>query len=1155
MSQIEPSQQPIIWTIALAVGGLLAALGLLVQTPSSIGTAAIKEASGSSGEETEEEKRRSDGPLEILATHFPSAAGKPDALRTLICTVPNPDTPTQAMNLDEHLTAIHRAAQDDGYTFLGHYLPQWEKGAVAAGGEIAQRDRIGSLLFMKVNDAQQVERAPPCACVRGTPARTFLLVLLVAESPVRGISRQAFGEALSTLHEVTLRTHCRLKVHYCQPLRMVGPIYSGTFESLPATVGAPTIQRQLKPWQLIWKKNGSDGRYLKIVTGAATSFDKSCVENDIPQCEVLATVYPLTTVLDRVLVGRYLGLNDANLKPRVAILSESNTAFGASIGAAKSPQSSDGGKCNEQTPRQSLATDYHVLRYPQQIAALSAPFLADREARRSLFSLRRQRQVQPRFEGRGESSPDLPRMFAPGVTPAIDEMTLEGTFVELADAGTHFVGVIATDVRDAVFLGQKVRERLPDTKLMFVEPHLQLALPENAARLRGALVASSYPPGHAAELGAEPQHFQKLEFVSEAQQGVYNAVLAQLGSNKLRGYGDGCIECMRPKVWISMVGNHGLWPIQSYTVYPPDGQGAVMALGALNRRLAETACNKKWPGYSSSPPPERHNHAHLPVTFIYALSVWTVIALGSLILCFGDSSGARPLRLLATAPWRFPGDDERAWHRIAFHVAVCLVGAVLLVLLWNQSNAGFCEDKLGSIGRWALTLILLCCVASLVCAMCFHCHRTWGTPISEFVQNRRFLYVIAVCYVAAIVAVACFGWSTAQSEGATGVREVHLDSGVSLALPLVLSLTALALWSAFQYSQLSLDLIYQETTLENEGQEPYLKSLGDMQYRFNQLNKLDRGVWSSGVPWRYWATMLALLALSAWWFWAYLWTFPQVISCKCDLAVLIAVCSCLLLSALECMRVAYYWRLVSILLGRAWELPVGRAYEELSIVVGRRLGKYLDRADKGLKTWLDGVREAYWAEFQTAWARNAFPHSKRTNPPRMEDGLKPVIDELRGIWSNLPVKARYKNRGKAEDRDAFTCAADRVVAIECVAMLAHCGIRLRRRLVFSAAFLAGALFTVCTFPFPRQTELVLLLAVANVLWLLHILRITLICDRDEILSRINRSTPNQVNWDPSLASQLAGYLAPIVAALAAVFPRVWDSFVVLTSPVWTTVGF
>ena len=427
-------------------------------------------------------------------------------LDTLIATVPDPFDSHLDWAFDQACDSIRRAYERAGYVMDAYWLP-WtqETAGVSDENRTMREERPGVLLF------------------RGANVRTDLqLVYLVGETPTSGVHKPALMAAL--WEQAILRGEFDRGPRdrgFCPQLRegsvrVVGPFFSGS---------ATSLRRVLDQFL------GSSGLKADVVTGAATSLDneevitgrKGTPRTFAPGCDkavsvcgneceasptisFAATVHPDETLLAVVQneVVPALGIADY----QVALLTEGTTQYGAADGAGK-----EWVRISVPMNLISVRTDYE--RDWQQAAAKAGTLGARTQAR---VELSLDEESRPR---------ETPRPLST-LTSAVTDLAMNELARTLDSRGIRLVVLFSTDVRDKLLLGTEIAKRLPDIQLLTTESNLLYLHPDFNASLRGMLVVSTYPQlvtdGVSLGDGA-----RDLIFPSDGAEGIYNAVLLQLG--------------------------------------------------------------------------------------------------------------------------------------------------------------------------------------------------------------------------------------------------------------------------------------------------------------------------------------------------------------------------------------------------------------------------------------------------------------------------------------------------------------------------------------------------------------------------------------------------------------------------------------------------
>jgi hypothetical protein len=458
------------------------------------------------------EKTRGESLAELIAT---AKASDYHDLRFMVALVPAPPDP----RLDQALDAIQRGfanAKDndpsapevfpprpDDYLIDRIWLP-WA-GAETAKGTISQQ-------------------APGIMLFRGSKPRSIGLVFLVLETSKRGIQKDALRAALdliADLQGVTLESR----------VSILGPSFSGSVESLRLAL-------------LSWRQSGGDRLQFQAASGSATASGLEEIFRDEMNVPFCRTVLPDDWLHDRALgfLSRQMGWDPG----KIVLLTEDDTSYGQSL--LKAGEKSHGRTVLITFPSHisDLRNAWEVEQKAQKQVALETPLQTER------------RVLDMDLAGR-EQVGDLVPTFSP-LTTLSSDMVLSNLLETIAREGARYVGIVATDVKDKLFLAEKIRKFSPDVVLFTLDNNLLYAHPKYAQTMDGMLVFSSSPlfTEGAPWLPAsrkDGQGGQRRQFSGEYQQGVFEAVRYLLGATPVPA-----------QAWISAVGNGSLWPIAGLTV-------------------------------------------------------------------------------------------------------------------------------------------------------------------------------------------------------------------------------------------------------------------------------------------------------------------------------------------------------------------------------------------------------------------------------------------------------------------------------------------------------------------------------------------------------------------------------------------------------------
>jgi hypothetical protein len=191
---------------------------------------------------------------------------------------------------------------------------------------------------------------------------------------------------------------------------------------------------------------------------------------------------------------------------------------------------------------------------------------------------------------------DVLPTFATGAA-AVTDLSLEQILESIARRDIRAVGILGTDVRDRLFLAQQVRRHLPNVQLFVFESDRLYLHADYASYLNGTLVASTYPLFPRSQnwtgIGRESVH-RELCFPTDTAEGVYNAAVVLLNEmpdhkrqvllDYSHPFGDLAGTPRRPPLWLTMVSENGVWPVEAIPS-ADDWSNAAPAGGPTNRSL------------------------------------------------------------------------------------------------------------------------------------------------------------------------------------------------------------------------------------------------------------------------------------------------------------------------------------------------------------------------------------------------------------------------------------------------------------------------------------------------------------------------------------------------------------------------------------------
>ncbi|MBZ5560911.1 MAG: hypothetical protein LAP13_00665 [Acidobacteriia bacterium] len=498
--------------------------------------------------------------------------GEAYSIDFLIATVPDPISSRLPYFFDSFIDSIESAVEAAGYALDRFALPWVQKGSEGGSTLSPQRSLY--------------ESTPGLILFRNPRDHKLLLVFLVGETPTTGIHKRAMFSALDQMAQFYPwdPSHASLPPEFpkttirspADTFKVMGPSFSGS---------AVSLRFVLDSW--IDSRNNPSNLRFEIISGTATAIDASRLSQaGHGRTTFHATVPPDDETLQAVVrYIQYLGYH------RIAILTEGNTAYGQNLTRKFVRGGPDGGQTQPGRRDSQHVPEILSLPFPLHISRL-----------RMASDTERLQQEQSRAgsggagpppaaivpEDTGEPREVLPSFSNRSVSSA--ELMLSNLLSTIAREGYNYVGIVATDVRDATFLAREVRDHCPATVLFTINSDLLYAQREVNDMTRGMIIITPYPLFNLEQTWTYAYRGRetRLQFSSQAGEGVYNATLALLQQyGQMVDYGyplPGAAvgqepERAKPALWVTAVGNGETLPVTllgwndggGYTFSPASG--------------------------------------------------------------------------------------------------------------------------------------------------------------------------------------------------------------------------------------------------------------------------------------------------------------------------------------------------------------------------------------------------------------------------------------------------------------------------------------------------------------------------------------------------------------------------------------------------------
>ena len=409
----------------------------------------------------------------------------------------------------------------------------------------------------------------------------LMVLLIVGESPTWGIQKGAFETSLDIAGELTRRDAKGRRT-----IKVIGPTYSGTAASLGHTLSswlqASTLHGDCDAW---------------VCSGSATSVNKKQFEelatpaNAVPDSHGRRVIYTATVLPDEVLldeVFRYLAapgtppnvIRKTSLKHAV-LLVEGGTLYGNRFF-----------RYIEQI-NQNKQIECLFIPFPRRISQLRAiPELTQGFQ----LSMEQKSTAAIPLAEKGERMEIFPS-FDPEVTGPNDSLVLKNILATIANEDVRYVGVLASEVRNVLFLVKLINRYCPDVQIFLINNDVMFSGEDFSTDFYGTIIASTYPVDSRSPVWSFPGSGSKTRrlFSNEIDIGRYNACLALINGEVdplrddrliLMGQAEDMlvygppfesagattaplsfgIDKKRPCVWINIVGKDSVWPVQTVSL-------------------------------------------------------------------------------------------------------------------------------------------------------------------------------------------------------------------------------------------------------------------------------------------------------------------------------------------------------------------------------------------------------------------------------------------------------------------------------------------------------------------------------------------------------------------------------------------------------------
>jgi hypothetical protein len=716
----------------------------------------------------------------------------------MIAIVPDPVRSRLPLFFDRTIDAIELAAESIDYVSDHYWLP-WEGESKASFSDYesnieAARDRLerqkepGLMLFRWNGDEDDAKPKPK-----------LLYVFLVGDSPAAGINGVQFSRAVQYIDDVCNKERLDTGCAQRDDIRVMGPTFSGSLTSLVRLAEAENQHSFISYSGTVSSQCASENLHLREWSEFSPCTKPQGPGHKSPErlkfrSFVNSSEFSAKRFLAFLVGKRQIRCN--NGPPEVAILSEAGTTYGSATKTTVATQESSS-DAKKDAARKNGDCPYVSFSYPREISSLrnayqsvsgeAPPAGKNSDVARSYLPLNLSEQF-------GEQG-DKPSDFSTQQSPLSKEAVLMKYAAELRRSRYRYIGITGSNFLDILFLTRFLRASYPDSRVFVLDADVMLARETDATSYIGTLVITTYPLiGENLEwtLGQEHWHISKrrarLPFSDQFEQGQYNASLLTV-REMLNEDGPELYESRAPfsrksqgvlqelPLWVEAVGTGGYWPVEILSdpsrAGNPDPALAYLPLNAFSFAWRATAVLLTLNAFLhilillTTSPIAHHFRGFALIRPVSAQRLFFIHCAGS--------SLALALFML-TEPWFSYGGPKECVIAVICATACVAIAGLLLASIFVTIN-------------YALR---------------------WRRDVTEHrpgcASRRKVLWQIFSFFVVWIAAAttAAYWYRMFDKSDVSSLygfffayRTIHLSTGVSPVVPMLLMLAGIYLWSIF----------------------------------------------------------------------------------------------------------------------------------------------------------------------------------------------------------------------------------------------------------------------------------------------------------------------------------------------------------------------
>jgi len=468
----------------------------------------------------------------------PYAAKATQTVQVLFATVPHPVETHLAAAFDHNVDALEDGLRDAGYLFDSSLIPwrthstrdDFDDDVKEMNAKNLEDETPGILLFRRNHLGAN-------AYAEG------MVVFLISEKPTQGISYSQVKTAWTIIGKENLKLQ--------DPIRILGPTFSGSFASLVSMVGFFRANKLNLPFRIrsggITLGRSADEAVADIVKlwpGTKVDFGSAMHDN-------------ADWIAGAVSAFGRIGIDEDS----TAILSEGESLYGEA--QSKSGDTPDGG---QEGAAEQASNGVWRIGYPRDISSLRAGYESQGifDSSSPMQAWKRALTLKNDTQGEGDSV----QSFGGEETVAAQESVLFGIADFLKTHGIRAVIISATNEEDSYFLTQFLHSRDSHVRVAVIGSS-RLFMRVSTMQFRGDLVVDSFPmlPRLHDWTDTQNQHSGHV-FADDVAQGVYFAAL-DLFAEHIDSYAEysppdwdpNAAPEHWPPMYVAAMGSDSTWPV------------------------------------------------------------------------------------------------------------------------------------------------------------------------------------------------------------------------------------------------------------------------------------------------------------------------------------------------------------------------------------------------------------------------------------------------------------------------------------------------------------------------------------------------------------------------------------------------------------------